>query len=201
MATHDTATSYVVLWAKRHLEWLTGLGERGKPLEIIYGSPHSSAPSLRRYGVGQGDRIFIVTLKQGALAIVARARVDRVITTEEYFRDHLRLSPSLLATHLWAMSEKLAKEQPELGHRLPFGCVDEVGLFSESTPFGLDAPVPPKVLGSLRFRPKTGEERALPLVDGKLKNATPIHGHFFRLAPASARSLDAIVDGEPRRSR
>jgi hypothetical protein len=189
----DAPTSYLVLWPERRISWFGKLGEIGRPLTMMYGSPHGSAPSLKRYGIGPGDRIFIVSLKKGAVSVLARATVGTMITTDEYFRDHLRLSKEELALHLWTLSEKLEAERRDLGHRLPFGCVDEVALFAECTPLTLGTEVPPKVLAAIRFQPKTGAERALPLVDGKLKNVTPIQGHFFRLSPASARALDRLV--------
>ena len=43
---------------------------------MMYGSPHDSAPSLRRYDVSPGDFIFIVGLKAGLLSLVTRAGVS-----------------------------------------------------------------------------------------------------------------------------
>jgi hypothetical protein len=184
---------FVVLWPAKRLAWLDRIGEIGMLPEVIYGSPHGSAPSLKRYGIQPGDRIFIVSLLRGDLYVVTRFVLDRVITTDAYFKDHLGLGDADLALHLWKLSEKLGAERPELGHRLPFGCVDEAALPREASPMRLDLLVPRAVLEELRFRPKRGEAYGLPLRDGKITKTNSVQGHFYRLIPESTAALDALV--------
>jgi len=185
--------SFVLNWSQKKLDLLKKDGEVGTSLTMMYGSPHSSAPSLRKYGVGPGDFIYIVGLKAGLLSLVMRAQVETVISADEYFRDHLKLPERLTKMHLWDMSDRLWKEQRELGHRLPFGCVDEAALFSSATPVTLDRTIPTEVTAALRFRTKKGEERKLPLVGGLLKKLSALQAHIHRLTPETAPLLDALV--------
>ncbi len=191
--------SFVLNWSQKKLDVLKKDGEVGTSLTMMYGSPHASAPSFRRYGVGPGDFIYIVGLKAGLLSLVMRGQVDSLITADEYFHDHLMLPEKILKMHLWDMSEKLWKERRELGHRLPFGCVDEVALFSSATPVTLDRTIPTEVTAALRFRTKKGDERSLPLVGGLLKKLSALQAHIHRLTPETAPLLEALVTPGPAR--
>lgn len=194
-------SGYVVLWAEKRLAWLRKLGGLGGPFEVLYGSPHGSAPSLVRYGIGHGDRLFVVSLARGAVWVEARFVVDRIVPAEVYLRDHLRLGEDDLRLHLWDLEEKLARERPDLGHRLPFGCVDEAALPREATQLGLHLEIPSVTIEAIRFQPKRGEAYGLPLVEGKLKKSSALQGHFYRLTPEALVRLDALVDrAAPRRS-
>src|SRR5271155_4435908 len=106
--------SFVLHRAQTRLDQLKKDGEVGSSLTMLYGSPHGSAPSFRKYGVGPGDFIYIVGLKAGLLSLVMRAEVASLITADAYFRDHLMLPASLQKMHLWDLSEKLWKERREL---------------------------------------------------------------------------------------
>jgi len=185
--------SFLVHWAKPRLELLKKRGEVGTALTMMYGSPHGSAPSLKRYGVSVGDALYIVGVAAGRLSLVTRAEVASLISADEYFRAHLKLPATLLKLHLWSLEERLGEERPELGHRLPFGCVDEAALFSSATPVILDRFIPTHVVGALRFRTKKGEERALPLEDGLLKKLVALQGHLHRLTPETAPLLDRLL--------
>jgi len=189
--------SYLLLWPQKRLDQLERDGEVGTALTMMYGSPHGSAPSLRRYDVSPGDFIFIVGLKAGVIYLVTRACVSELITADAYFRDHLGLPEADLKLHLWNLAEKLAKQRPELGHRLPFGCVDEVALLSSASPVALDLPIPAEVTAALRFRTKKGEERSLPLVNGLLRKQTALQGHIHRLTPETAPLLEALAASSP----
>jgi hypothetical protein len=185
--------SYLLLWPQRRIDQLKKNGEVGQPFEVIYGSPHGSAPSLRRYGIEGGDHVYVVCLKAGVVYIVARIEVEKVISADEYFRDYLRLPARDLKLHLWDLEEKLARGRPQLGHRLPFGCVDEAAVVVSSSPIALDAKVPADVLAALRFRTKRGEERSLPLEQGLLRKLPALQGHFHRLTPETAPLLEGLV--------
>jgi hypothetical protein len=191
--------SFVLNLSQKRLDLLKKDGEVGTSLTMMYGSPHASAPSFRRYGVGPGDFVYIVGLKAGLLSLVTRVEVDGLITAYDYFRDHLKLPEKLLKMHLWDMSEKLWDERRELGHRLPFGCVDEVALFSSATPVTLDRTIPTEVTAALRFRTKKGEERSLPLQGGLLKKLSALQAHIHRLTPETAPLLERLL--RPGRAR
>ena len=189
------AESFLVLWSQDRIKSLKAKGELGTPLRVVYGSPHQSAPSLLRYGVTSGDTIFVVGLKGGALHLISKVQVAQIVSADDFFRDHLRLPPAELNLRLWELEKRLALSRPELGHMLPFGCVDEAAIPSASMPIRLDMPVPESVLAAVRFRSKKGEERSLHLEDGKLKTSTSIQGHYLRLTPDSAAALEAVLNG------
>jgi hypothetical protein len=132
--------------------------------------------------------------------LVARIEVEKVISADEYFRDYLRLPARDLKLHLWDLEEKLARGRPQLGHRLPFGCVDEAAVAASSSPVTLDAAVPVDVLAALRFRTKRGEERSLPLEQGLLRKLATLQGHFHRLTPETAPLLERLVASQRPRS-
>jgi hypothetical protein len=188
--------AYLVAWAQDRVKLLAR--EVGRPVRVLYGSPHQSAPSLRRYGISTGDTVFIVGQKQGVVSILSRVRVKVVVSAQDFFREGLKLPSKDLALaedHLWALEDKLRGERPELGHQLPFGCVDEAAIPTDATPIRTDQIIPPKVLGAIRLRDARGRERALPVENGRLQKPMSIQGHYFRLVPASAALLDAVVDG------
>jgi hypothetical protein len=185
--------SYLLLWTQDRLSALKKHDQLGKPLRVLYGSPHSSAPSLRRYHIEGGDRIFIVGFKKGALTLVCRIRIREIIELRQYLRDHLRLPPGDCEMHVWALEKKLAAERPELGHQLPFGCVDEAAIPDDSTPLRLDVAIPPETLATLQFCDSRGRVRGLPVENGLLKKSISIQGHYFRLTPDSVAALDRVI--------
>lgn len=118
----------------------------------------------------------------------------RVLFGSQFARDHLGVGPEDLALHAWTLWDKLAKERPDLGHRQPFGCVDEATAPTFSAPMRLDRDIPPELLAELRFVTKRGEVRSLPLVDGKFKKITALQGHFHRLDTTSDKALKRWMD-------
>ena len=186
------ATSFLVLWSQDRLARLKKAGELGKPLYVLYGSPHISAPSLARYGVTTGDSVYIVGMKLGALLLVARVKLGSLMAVGEFFRDHLGVSHADAALHIWDLEKKLARERPELGHALPFGCVNEAALVADSTPTRLDLEVPLDVAERISFRTQKGAVRALSLQAGKVRAIT-IQGHYLRLVPDAAAALDRLL--------
>ena len=140
-----------------------------------------------------GDSIYIVALKSGILSVVSSMVVGKIISVRAFLRDHLQVPEVDLELHLWNLEEKLLRERPELGHALPFGCVDEAAVPQEATTIRLDRHVPAEVLASLTFRNARGHERVLPTEDGFLRKSTGIQGHFLRLIPESAAALGGLV--------
>jgi hypothetical protein len=185
--------AFVVLWSRERLDRLKARGELGKPLHVLYGGPHSSAPSLARYGICAGDAVYVVGLRAGGLFLVARVRLGPVMGLADFLRQHLDVREDELALTLPALEQKLAQERPELGHAIPFGCVDEAALVVESTPAQLDLAIPLDVLQRVAFQTKRGETRPLPVDGGKVKRVASIQGHYLRLAPASVAALDQLL--------
>jgi hypothetical protein len=186
--------SYIVLWSADRWKWLKKNGETGKPLEVLYGGVHISTPSFSRYHVAPGDRVYVGMVREGQMYLLACMTVRGVISVKDYLREHLQIPEDILALHLWDLEKKLREERSELGHRLPYGCIDEAVIGENGTPFRFDFAVPLEMLERLTFRNKQGKERGVKFEDGKFKSQTGMQGHVLRLAPHSAEDFAELVD-------
>lgn len=184
--------SYLVLWAQDRCRLVKKAGDTGKMLQVLYGGPHISAPSFRRYGVAPGDWVNVGAFKDGVLYIVARMRVTAILGVGEYFRKHLGMSrpkPSYDAL----LSGETPTAPTVFGHQSPPDCVTEAVIGEEATPIRFDVAVPVDVLTALRFRNKRNQERGLKVVDGKLKGILGMQGHVMRFVPDSALAIEELV--------
>ena len=186
------AQSYTVLWDAERCNWLAKSGEIGKPIEVIFGGVHQSVPSLTRFKVKPGDDVYPVRVHQRVLYVIARLRVSDIVPLEEYFRTYLKLPKKLLKMDLWDLEEKLWKDMPELGHRLPYGCIVEAAI-GQGTPMTLHCAVPPGLLESIRYRSQRGERPIKHVEGGQLQHAISMHGGVYRLSPDSARDFENLV--------
>lgn len=71
--------AYTVMWARDHCVALRKAGDEGKPLQVLFGGIHQSAPSLKRAGIAPGDVVFPVSVYNGSLYILAGAVVDKLV--------------------------------------------------------------------------------------------------------------------------
>jgi hypothetical protein len=53
-------------------------------LEVLFGGPHTSEPSFQRAGVTPGDYIYPVRVLTGTLYVLARMRVQRILSVAEW---------------------------------------------------------------------------------------------------------------------
>jgi hypothetical protein len=185
--------SFTVLWTESRCRWLGAAGEFGKPIEVIFGGPHQSAPSLTRFKVAPGDDVYVLRVRHQVMYILARLRVSAILPIEDYLRDRLGLPQTLLSLPHWDLEEKLWTERPELGHRLPSGCISEAAI-GNGSPMRLDCDVPSEVLEQIRFRSQRGERALKQVKDGKLMNTAGIACGVYRLAAESAADFAALVD-------
>jgi len=191
------STGYLIMWPSDRVDRLKKHGEIGLPLKVLFGSPHGSAPSMRRYGIGPGDALFVVFVRKGDVYLLSRLVVGDLISVEAFVRDCLGVGKDDLELHPWDLWVKLAKDRPDLGQLQPWGCVDEAAVPASSTPARTDQAIPSDLLARLRFVTKRKEVRALPLVDGKLKKVVALQGHFHRLDEASREELDRLLSATP----
>jgi hypothetical protein len=70
--------------ARDHYAALRKAGGEGKPLQVLLGGIHQSAPSLKRAGIAPGDVVFPVSVYNGSLYILAGAVVDKFIELADY---------------------------------------------------------------------------------------------------------------------
>jgi hypothetical protein len=194
---NSTAESFTVLWGADVCEGLIESGEIGKPLTVIFGGEHQSIPSLSRFKVKPGDHVFPIRLYKRCLYVIARLTISKIIPLEEYFATELCVSKDDLRMNAWDLQDKLLKEQPEMGHRLPYGCVFEAGL-GHGTPMTLDRVVPPATAEKIRYCSRKGERPIKHITNGQITHASSISGGVYRLSPDSAKFFHALV-GTPKR--
>lgn len=179
------SNAYVTLWTKARCAWLRRVRDHG-PLFVLFGGPHISLPSMAQVKVG--DTVFPVWVSDGKLRVIARMQVGRLITLAEYAREYLQLG----SLPIGPVSPEFPHQHPELGHRAPVGCIDQVAIASEGTPFNFERSIAPEDLPFLRFGPKAGKEKALSgLQDGLLVNSLSFQGHIRRASEQTRKILAA----------
>lgn len=172
--------SYFILWPTDWCKRLMQVNDYG-PLEVVYGGPHASVPSLSK--VAAGDFIYPVSIKNGALFILGRMQVERITEADVYLKEQNITRPY---GEMWdTLAFDLLKKRPNLGHRVPRTCIDNVAT-GNGTGFRFDFSVPTEIVDKLLFGPKAGYEKALSKSkDGKLSHVT-LQGHYRRLSTDSA---------------
>jgi hypothetical protein len=179
------SNAYVCLWTKARCAWLRRVRDSG-PLFVLFGGPHISLPSMAHVKVG--DTVFPVWVTDGQLRVVARMQVGRLITLAEYASEYLRLG----SLPVGPVDPSFPQQHPELGHRAPFGCIDQVAIASEGTPFNFERSIAPEELPRLRFGPKPGKEKGLTgLQDGRLLSSLSFQGHVRRASEQTRKILAA----------
>jgi hypothetical protein len=135
-----------------------------------------------------GDTVFPVWVSDGQLRVIARMQVGRLITLAEYASEYLQLG----SLPVGPVSPEFPRQHPELGHRAPFGCIDQVAIASEGTPFNFERSIAPEELPLLRFGPKPGKEKTLSgLQDGHLASSVSFQGHVRRASEQTRKILAA----------
>lgn len=190
---NSLADSYTVLWAADEFNSFVKAGEIGKPLQVIFGGEHQSVPSLSKFKVKAGDHVFPIRVHKRALYVIARLTISKIISLEEYFTDELCVSKKDLKLHVWDLQDKLNRKHPELGHRVPYGCVFEAGL-GAGTPMTIDCVYPPELLHEIRYSSNRGERPIKHVSNGQITHTVSLSGGVYRLSPSSAEVFHALVD-------
>ena len=172
--------SYFILWPADWCKRLLQANDFG-PLEVVYGGPHTSVPPLGKVKIG--DLIYPVSIRNGELFILGRMQVERIAKAEVYLREQ---NITKHCGQMWDTSaSELLKNRPDLGHRIPRTCIDNVATGS-GTGFRFDFIAPAEVVDNLRFGPKPEQEKSLSKSkDGKLSHVS-LQGHYRRLSADSA---------------
>src|SRR5262249_18934522 len=193
---------------------LRRLGGLGKPLEVVFGGPHSSEPSFLRAGVRPGDDIYPVTIRAGVLYVLGRIRVGRMLLLEDYVTAHTDLfAPYLQDPPAWVFEPgrtrlsprfvqaleafaRFRQAHPELPYLAP-PCTEEAVECVNGTPLSLELAVPTDLLLRLRYRSQR-RERDLHkhICNGRLMHSLCIQG-IYRLSEPSAREFAALIEGIP----
>ena len=187
--------AYTVLWTKFYYELLRKAGDEGKPLTVLFGGIHQSAPSLAHAGIDTGDVVFPLVVYKQTIHVIAGAVVREFIDLDDYILKHLRLKlEDRRGWHGFGGAGWPPNATIPLGHRQPYGCGTEVALVERSTPARFDVTVPPDKLASIAFCPRKGQPIALRHVeDGRLTKSISLQGSARRLCPGSANLFCDLV--------
>ena len=74
--------------------------------------------------------MFPVWISDGQLRVIARMEAGRLVTLAQYASEYLQLG----WLPVGPISPEYSRKHPELGHRAPVGCIDQVAIASEGPP-------------------------------------------------------------------
>ncbi|MER7283694.1 hypothetical protein ABT369_55680 [Dactylosporangium sp. NPDC000244] len=146
-----------------------------RPLEVLFGGPHLSEPSFRRAAVQAGDLLYPIGVHRQVLYVFGRMRVREIRAVDD------------------AQLQELFDQFPAWRF-LASTCTDEVILGNEGThPYARRA-VPGEIVKTLTYLPRRGPRPVKHVTeDGLLTKVISVQG-IFRIAPASAADLDAVLE-------
>jgi hypothetical protein len=185
------AESFTVLWTADRCRHLQKYGQEGSRLELLFGGPHQSLPSLRRAGVRAGDWIYPIRVHQGVLYVIARMKVRRLLSVEEYIAENAGLFAGLQGPAPAITLQRYFQAHPEKAYLAPT-CTDEVALGEQGTPIRLDITAAPAMVERLRFRSQRGERGIKHLQNGRITKTISLQG-IYRLSDGSAQELEALL--------
>jgi len=180
--------AYFVLWPNDWCKRLIQAGDNG-PLDVLYGGPHSSVPSLSK--VASGDLIYPVAVKEDHLFILGSLQVTHITEAGAYLETHNINKEN----RMWDTSApELLKQHPMLGHRIPRTCVDHAAIGS-GTRIWFDFSILTEIVSQLRFGPKAAQEKALSINSDSKLSAILLQGHYRRLSVDSAKLIADLMQG------
>ncbi|PJJ54894.1 hypothetical protein [Hymenobacter chitinivorans] len=179
--------SYFILWPNEWCKRLAQANDAG-PLQVVYGGPHISVPSLGK--VMPGDLIYSVAIKDGQLFILGKLEVEQIQDADSYLKQQRVSKPD---GELWdTLALPLLKQQPHLGHLIPRSCIEKAATGLGSN-LRFDFSVPTAVAHMLRFGPKPGQEKELPQGKEGRVSHIGLQGHFRRLSIDSAALVATLM--------
>jgi hypothetical protein len=189
------SSAYTVLWTRDRCLTLQKAGDEGKPLHVLFGGIHQSAPSLKHAGIRPRDLVFPITVLKGTLYVLAGVVIDKFVELAEYAVTHLGLEPhSVAGLHEYQIKGLIEERCGHLGHRQPYGCGIEVALAATSTPLRFDRAVAPGQLEEITFCPRRGAPLGLKHIkDGKLASSISLQGNVRRLCAPSATLFVSVA--------
>jgi hypothetical protein len=193
--------AYTVLWTKDRCRLLKEAGQVGARLKVLFGGPHQSQPRFSRFGVKPGDYIYPIHVADGALHVLGRMRVKRLLPLEDYIAANPRQFAGCEdAEYPGGTLQNWLNAHPEQSY-LVWSCTDEVAVGQVGTPIRFDVTLSPAELEGLRFRSRRGERGLKYIEGGRLTKVLGLDGGVYRLSPESAALLERLVgaaQGGPR---
>ena len=168
-------------------------GDVGSPLKVVFGGGHSSFPAPSFYGAQAGDVLFPVSVTRKTLHIIGRLEIESIIPIEQYLKDVLQLPEQLCRLNLFDLTQQLASDRPELGHRAPHDCIYEAAI-GDGSPISVTCVVPPVLLDTVRLVNRKGESRSIPYVsDGQIHKSFGLQAHCYRLCDSTAALFSRLL--------
>ncbi|CAM5469128.1 hypothetical protein [Streptomyces aurantiogriseus] len=174
------ADAYTTLWTNDLCRALARDGFEGERLSVLFGGPHQSLPSFTRAGVKPGDLVYPIRVFRKQMWVLGALEVGRLLDYDTV-GEHLPMEDYVRLIH-WKT--------------LKTSCVSEVLVGPPGTQVSFSRPVPGDLLSRLTYRSRRGERQIKHVVDGELRSSVSVHG-VYRLAPESARELEALVRQVP----
>lgn len=187
------STAFTTYWPLDYVSRIRKAGDVGAPLKVVFGGGHSSFPAPSFYGAKQGDVLFPISVTKKTLHIIGQLKIESIIPIEQYLKDVLQLPEQLCSLSLFDLTQQLATERPELGHRAPHDCIYEAAI-GDGSSISITCVVPPLLLDSLRLVNRKGESRCIPYVsDGQVHRSFGLQGHCYRLCDSTAALFSRLL--------
>jgi len=187
------SSAFTVLWNGDRVKIATRHGMLGKPVEFLFGGPHTSQPSFARAGVEPADIIYPIFVKDGQIHILARIVTKETVSVEEF----ISRRPDLFrpdGQETWPMATLDAAVQafPWL-RAFCWTCSDHVVLAERSSPLTREMLLPVGLLGRLTYRSRRAERPLKGVEDGRVTTIAGLQG-VYRLSEPSARDFDTLFE-------
>jgi hypothetical protein len=180
------------MWAGDRLRSLRTSGWVGRRLPYLFGGPHISHPSPSTAGVEPGDRIYPLVHTGGRLMVLCECVAGEVMPIERFVeRERVPYRLTWQSEYLrdWLAERRCAWLAPT--------CTDDAVVVKAGTPVAVNRLIPLEEMAGVRMQNAKGERPLSNLLpDGRLKNATTIHGRYYRAAARTAALLAAVARGE-----
>lgn len=185
---------YTVLWTNDRCRYLKRCGEEGKPLKVLFGGIHLSAPSFMKAKVSAGDFIYPVRVYKRTLYLISRLKVARYWNLGDFITEYCKIPKEEIADlHEYQIKQLARERMPLAGQLMPYGCGIEVVIAEESAPISFNRAVPPEILENLTFCSRGKQKKLLHIKDGLLNSSISLEGHTRRLCPESVEAFNSLI--------
>lgn len=189
------SNSFTTLWNRDRVIAAQRIGGAAFRFQWLFGGPHISLPSFRRAGVSAGDWVYPIHVHRGALHILGRMRIERIVELDDFPDEYPEVAREVRDFDRVTFFPK--PDASGLKGQLSFlapTCTEHVLVGSEGTPFWADLVVPPESVSEIRYTSKKRPVRPIKHLDaeGRITAIVSIQG-IYRLSAESAETFELIV--------
>lgn len=211
---------FMTYWSKDYIKSLHKAGDHGA-LTVIFGSHHTSMPSISRVKVG--DVIYPVTLAEGTLCVMGKLPVEKIEIAFDYLmretgQQHSALVPDGFAMEIersiggvfyqtshgcvedppegaQILRESDLKSIPHKFHQEPQTCCAKLAVSGTQGMLIYPRPLPVECLPELRFGPTQKKEMPLKLNDKGVPTAMTLSS-TRRMSEATQEQFERLFSTE-----